>query len=52
MQSGKIANRARWTRSLGVSVGGVRGAVLVDAEADRWHALCSMRSVPIWNDFS
>ena len=41
----------RGTRSLRVSLGGVGGAVLVEAEVDRWHALCSMRSVPIWNDF-
>ena len=33
MQSGKIANQAR-TRSLRVSFGGVRGAVLVEAEVD------------------
>ena len=51
MQSSKIANRARWTRSLRVSLGGVGEAVLVEAEVDRRHALCSMRSVPIWNDF-
>ena len=51
MQCSKIANRARWTRSLRVSVCGVGGAVLVEAEVDRWHALCSMRSVLFWNDF-
>ena len=34
MHSGKIPNRARWTRSLRVSLGGVRGAVLVEAEVD------------------
>ena len=50
-QSSKIANRARWTRSLRVSLGGVGGAVLVEAEVDRWHALCSMRPAPRWNDF-
>ena len=26
-------------------------AVLVEAEVDRWHALCSIRSVPVRNDF-
>ena len=51
MQSSKIANRARWTRSLRVSIGGVGGAVLVVAEVDRWHALCSMRPVSSWNEF-
>ena len=51
MQSSKIANRVRWTRSLRESLGGVVGAVLGEAEVDRWHALCAMRSVPIWNDF-
>ena len=34
MQSCKIAHRARLTRSLRVSLGGVRGAVLVEAEVD------------------
>ena len=48
VQSSKIANRARWTRSLRVSFGGV--ALLVEAEVDRWHALCSMRSVPVRSD--
>ena len=32
-------------------LGGIRGAVLVEAEVDRWHALCSMRSVSVRNDF-
>ena len=45
-------NRARWDAfSLSV-LGGVGGAVLVEAEVDRWHALCSMRSVPVRNEFS
>ena len=26
--------------------------MLLEAEVDRWHALCSMRSVSVWNDFS
>ena len=30
---------------------GFGGAVLVEAEVDRWHALCSKRSVPVRNDF-
>ena len=34
MQSSKIANRARWTRSLRVSLGGIKGALLVEAEVD------------------
>ena len=25
--------------------------VLVEAEVDRWHALCLVRSVPVRNDF-
>ena len=53
LQSGRIAGRARWTRSLRTSLGGdvVKRTVPEQVVGDRWHAQGPMRSMSVRNDF-